>query len=92
LEGADHHFVAAVITSDPAHPVGAFLGDLMVRVASGTGRGRSRHIEATEIRVLGGRRHFDMPHDAEVLDQVMAWLTTSTVRPRPGEPGEDQST
>jgi pimeloyl-ACP methyl ester carboxylesterase len=79
LEGADHHFVAAVITSDPAHPVGALFGDLMVRAASGTGIGRSRHIEATEIRVLGGRRHFDLPHDDEVLDQVMAWLTTSTV-------------
>ncbi|HLF42002.1 MAG TPA: hypothetical protein VJA46_00585 [Acidimicrobiia bacterium] len=79
LEGADHHFVAAVITSDPAHPVGALFGDLMVRAASGTGRGRFRHIEATEIRVLGGRRHFDLLHDDEVLDQVMAWLTTSTV-------------
>lgn len=81
LEGADHHFVAAVFTSDPTHPVGALLGDLMVRAASGTGRGRRRQIEATDVRVLGGRRHFDLLHDPEVLDQVLAWLTTSTLAP-----------
>jgi len=78
LEGADHHFVAAVITSDPTHPVGALLGDLMVRAASGTGRGRRRHIEATDVRLLGGRRHFDLLHDREVLDQVLAWLTSNS--------------
>lgn len=76
LEGADHHFVAAVITSDPTHPLGALLGDLMVRAGSGTGRGRRRHIEATDVRLLGGRRHFDLLHDAEVLEQVLAWLTS----------------
>ncbi len=75
LEGADHHFVAAAITSDPTHPLGVLFGDLMVRAASGTGRGRRRHIEATDVRLLGGRRHFDLLHDPEVLEQVLAWLT-----------------
>ncbi|MEX2250789.1 MAG: hypothetical protein WD895_01820, partial [Acidimicrobiia bacterium] len=74
FEGADHHFVAAVITSDPAHPVGALVGDLMVRAASGTGQGRRRRIEATDVQVLGGHRHFDLLHDPEVQDQVLAWL------------------
>jgi pimeloyl-ACP methyl ester carboxylesterase len=76
LPGAAHHFVAAVVTSDPAHPVGVLLGDLMVRAASGTGRGRRRSIEATHIRVLGGRRHFDLLRDREVIDQVLTWLNT----------------
>jgi pimeloyl-ACP methyl ester carboxylesterase len=84
LEGVDHHFAAAVVTSDPTHPVGALVGDLMVRAASGTGQGRGRRIEATDIRVLGGRRHFDLIHDAEVLDQVMTWLTNSTPVSVPG--------
>jgi pimeloyl-ACP methyl ester carboxylesterase len=75
LEEVDHHFVTAVITSDPAHPVGALVGDLMVRPASGTGQGRRRRIEATDVRVLGGRRHFDLLHDPEIQDQVMDWLS-----------------
>jgi len=75
LEGVDHHFVAAVITSDPEHPVGALVGDLMVRPGSGVGRGRRRQIDATDVRVLGGRRHFDLLHDPEVQDQVTEWLS-----------------
>jgi pimeloyl-ACP methyl ester carboxylesterase len=78
LEGVNHHFVTAVITSDPAHPVGALVGDLMVRPASGIGQGRRRRIEATEVRVIGGRRHFDLLHDPEVQDQVMGWLSYPT--------------
>jgi pimeloyl-ACP methyl ester carboxylesterase len=92
-EGVDQHFVAAVITSDPAHPIGALLGDLMVRVASGTGRGRRRRIEATEVRVLTGRRHFNLLHDREVVDQVLDWLTKSTssdVLPRLSDRLEDE--
>ena len=75
VEGVEQHFVAAVITSDPAHPLGALLGDLMVRVSSGTGRGKRRKVDATQVRVLGGRRHFNLLYDREVLDQVVAWLT-----------------
>jgi pimeloyl-ACP methyl ester carboxylesterase len=74
-EGVDHHFVAAVITSNPKHPVGLLLGDLMVRVPSGTGRGARRHVGATEVRVVGGRRHFDLLDDPRVVDQVLAWAT-----------------
>jgi triacylglycerol esterase/lipase EstA (alpha/beta hydrolase family) len=79
LPGVAHHFVAAVVTSDPTHPVGVLMGDLMVRAASSTGRGKRRRIEATHVRVLGGRRHFDLLHDREVIDQVLTWLTSSTV-------------
>jgi hypothetical protein len=74
LKGADHHFLTGVITSDPGHPVGILLGDLMVRATSGTGRGRRRHIEATEVNVLGGRPHPGLLHDRRVLDQVLAWV------------------
>ncbi len=64
LEGVDHHFVAAVVTDNPRHPVGALIGDLMVRAASGIGQGRNRSIEASDVHVHGGRRHFDLLHDA----------------------------
>jgi hypothetical protein len=74
LPDVKHHFVAAVVTRDPRHPVGAVFGDLMVRAASGTGRGRRRKIEASDTQVLGGRRHFDLLHDSEIQDQIVRWL------------------
>lgn len=66
-----HHFVAGVITANPNHPVGAVVGDLMVRPSSGT---RAPQLEPTNVAVLGGVRHFDLLHDPAVLDRVMGWL------------------
>ena len=77
-EGVEQHFVAGVITAEPTHPVGVLVGDLVVRVNSGSGRGRRRRVEATDVRVLGGRRHFDLLHDPDVHEQVRDWLTTKT--------------
>lgn len=79
-EGVEQHFVAGVVTADPTHPVGVLIGDLIVRAGSGIGRGRRRRVEAADVRVLGGRRHFDLLHDAAVHEQVRDWLTT-----RPGD-------
>ncbi len=74
LPEVEQHFVAAVVTKNPRHPVGAIFGDLMVRAASGTGRGRRRTIEANDTQVLGGRKHFDLLHDYEIQDQIIEWL------------------
>lgn len=68
----NHHFLAGVITADPAHPVGVLTGDLMVRTASGTGEQR---LEPTNVAVLGGVSHFDLLHDPRVIGSVMAWIT-----------------
>lgn len=80
-KGVEQHFIAGVITADPNHPVGVLVGDLIVRVGSGTGRGRRRRIEATNVRVFGGRRHFDLVHDAVVHEQVRRWLTAEVAAP-----------
>jgi pimeloyl-ACP methyl ester carboxylesterase len=77
-EGAEQHFVAGVITTDPTHPVGVLVGDLIVRVGSGTGRGRRRRVEAADVRVLGGHHHFNLPRDPAVHQQVRDWLTPET--------------
>jgi pimeloyl-ACP methyl ester carboxylesterase len=74
LEGVQEHFIAGVITSEPGHPMGALLGDLVVRVGSGIGRGRRRRIEAKDVRVIGRRRHFDLMSDPQVHEQVREWL------------------
>ncbi len=70
----DQHFIAGVITTEPRHPIGALAGDLIVRVGSGTGRGRRRRVDANDTHVVGGKRHPDLLHDAAVHEQVRAWL------------------
>ncbi len=64
------HFIAAVVTGGERHPVGIVAGDLIVRVASAAGRS----LGPRNVRVLGGRRHFNLLSDVEVLDQVVDWL------------------
>jgi len=73
--GVDHHFVAAVVTSDPTHPVGAAVGDLVVRPGSGTG---GRHLEPRNAVVVGGKHHFDLLHDPDVIDRVLGWLAPTS--------------
>lgn len=70
--GIRHHFVAGVATADPAHPIGAAVGDLVVRANSATGR---RSLSPTNAAVVGGVRHFDLPRDSTVIGLVIGWLT-----------------
>jgi pimeloyl-ACP methyl ester carboxylesterase len=69
--GIRHHFVAGAVTSDPQHPLGAAVGDLLVTTASAKG---GRSTEPTSIVVVGGTNHFSVLDDPRVIDQVMAWL------------------
>lgn len=71
LAGIDHHFVAGVVTSDSRHPVGAIIGDLMVRPASST---RSRSVEPVSVVVLGGKHHSNLLDDPSVIDHIAEWL------------------
>lgn len=69
-----HHFVAGVITSNPAHPIGAVVGDLMVRPASSTG---APTLEPTSVVVVGGVSHFGLLNEPAVIQHVMGWLEPS---------------
>jgi pimeloyl-ACP methyl ester carboxylesterase len=69
-KGLRQHFIAAVVTGKEKHPVGIVVGDLIVRVASATGR----ELGPSNVRVLGKRRHFDLLSDPEVLAQIAEWL------------------
>lgn len=71
----DHHFVAGVVTSNPHHPIGVLIGDLIVRPASSTGQS---HWIAQDVVVVGGTHHFDLRHDPAVIARVMGWLTAAT--------------
>jgi len=69
--GLREHVIAAVVTGDSSHPVGAVAGDLVVRVGSAT----AGTAHAANVRVLGRRRHFDLMRDPEVTAQVVGWLS-----------------
>lgn len=69
--GVAVHFVAGVVTDDPAHPVGIVAGDLLVRQKSAGGGGK---LEPDDLRVLGGLHHFDLLHHPEVITQVTSWI------------------
>ena len=74
--GVAQHFVAGVVTQDATHPVGALIGDLVVRVGSATGNGKNRCVEASDVLVLGRQRHFDLPTDPAVHQHIRSWLST----------------
>ncbi|MDR9450566.1 MAG: alpha/beta hydrolase [Acidimicrobiia bacterium] len=77
-EHVQQHFVAGVVTEEPTHPIGVLVGDLIVRTSSGIGRGRHRNIEATDVRIIGKRRHSDLAGDPTVHQQVRDWLSTGS--------------
>jgi pimeloyl-ACP methyl ester carboxylesterase len=73
LPGARFCFIAA--TLDP-RPVGAVVGDVLVRVQSASGRGRTRCMAfgPGDGRHLHGLNHFHLLNHPAVYDQLRAWL------------------
>jgi pimeloyl-ACP methyl ester carboxylesterase len=71
LPGATFSFIAATVGREP---LGAVVGDLLVRVASASGSGRRRRIEFGDGRQLGGLTHFDLLNHPAVYEQIRAWL------------------
>jgi len=69
--GIDHHFVAGVVTTDPDHPIGRAMGDLIVRPGSATG---ARRLSPTSTHVAGNARHSALPHRPDVVIRVMGWI------------------
>jgi len=66
-----HRFVGGVITSNPTHPIGGVVGDLMVRPASST---RVPRVQPADVVVVGGVNHFSLLRKPAVVNQVMVWL------------------
>jgi pimeloyl-ACP methyl ester carboxylesterase len=76
LPGARFYFVAATLTRRPGDPLGAILGDLLVRVPSASGEGRKRKVgfAIEDGRHVGGLTHFDLLNHPAVYDQIRAWI------------------
>ena len=75
--GIEHHFVAGAVTEDPAHPVGAAIGDLVVRSSSATARKR---LAPTSTAVFGRTRHATLQRDTGVVRHVLECLGASGPR------------
>jgi hypothetical protein len=76
LPHARYHLVSATLSTSPRHPVGRFLGDLLVRQPSAYGR--SRHHPglfpgADELH-LPRAGHFDLLNHPAVHDALREWL------------------
>jgi PGAP1-like protein len=82
LAGANHYAISATVTADPASPLGAVVGDLLVQPASAHGRrGPRQHIPfpIQTGRGLGGLHHFDLLNHPDVW-QAMRGLLRQTAR------------
>lgn len=78
LEGTVQcHFIAGAISNKPDNMIGRIVGDLIVPVASATGRGKARSVMATNVRVMDGRNHRALLDDPEVHLQIVNWLSVS---------------
>jgi pimeloyl-ACP methyl ester carboxylesterase len=75
LPDAHYYFVGATLLEGPA---GAWLGDLLVRVPSasgrGNGKGRSIPFEIDNGYELSGLTHFDLLNHPAVYAQMRAWI------------------
>ena len=76
LPGARFYFVAATLSRRPGDPLGAILGDLLVRFPSASGAGRTRQIgfAIEDGHHVGGVTHFDLLNHPAVYDQIRAWI------------------
>jgi pimeloyl-ACP methyl ester carboxylesterase len=82
LPGAVYHFVA---TNAGPRPVGAILGDRLVRSKSASGVGRSRQVpfEPAHGLTLTGLHHFDLLNHTAIYAKLHDWLSQSVQQTEP---------
>ena len=77
LAGVNHYAISATVTADPASPLGAVVGDLLVQPASAHGqRGPRHHIPfpAELSRGLGAMHHFGLLNHPDVWQAMRGLL------------------
>ena len=81
LPDANYYFVGAKLSRGP---VGALLGDLLVRMPSasgrGNGKGRSIPFEVDKGHELSGLTHIDLLNHPAVYEQLRAWISPGDAR------------
>lgn len=76
LATAEHYFVSATVTSDPAHPVGRLVGDGLVLHHSAAGESKVRRIgfDPANGMHLGRSHHFTLLADPRIAAQLVDWV------------------
>lgn len=77
VDGVGYYFLAATVSRDPEHPLGQFVGDLMVRMpsASGEARDASRRIPFSSGTVIPGMNHIQIADHPDVYEVLRDLLT-----------------
>ncbi|MFT4087645.1 MAG: alpha/beta hydrolase [Gordonia sp. (in: high G+C Gram-positive bacteria)] len=77
LPGAEHYFISATVTRNPANPVARVLGDGLVLHHSASGKNSMRRIGFAEENGLhlGRAHHFTLLNDERIAEQLVTWLT-----------------
>ena len=94
LAAANHYAISAVVTADPASPLGAVVGDLLVQPASAHGRrGARQHIPfpVGTGHGLGGMHHFDLLNHPDVWAAMHRLLPAGMRRRPPSDPASGYS-
>lgn len=78
-EGVRHHHASAVITGNPRHPIGIFVGDGLVRTDSAGGRNKLRDIglRPDDGLAINSAHHFTLLND----ERVYEWMRRALVGP-----------
>ncbi|WP_235581763.1 esterase/lipase family protein [Rhodococcus sp. Leaf278] len=78
-EGVRHHHASAVVTGNPRHPVGIFVGDGLVRTDSAGGRNKLRNIglRPDDGLAINSAHHFTLLND----ERVYGWMRRALVGP-----------
>jgi len=77
LPGASHYAISAAISANPGSPLGALVGDLLVRPGSAHGRrGTSQHVPfpVGHAHEFGGMHHFDLLNHPDVWEAMRGLL------------------
>jgi hypothetical protein len=77
LSGADHYFVSASVSRDPAALHGTVFGDLLVRRRSAWAQRTSTErltFDPSHYRHLGGAHHFDLLAHPAISDLIAGWV------------------
>ncbi|MHB8691665.1 MAG: esterase/lipase family protein [Solirubrobacteraceae bacterium] len=78
LETANHYFVAATLTRDPASPIANVFGDMLVGRPSAWGErgaGEPLQFDLENYCCLGPANHFDLLNHPAIADQLVSWLS-----------------
>ncbi len=76
VDGVGYYYIAATVTADPKHPMGLFIGDIMVRVPSAAGHTTdpARRIPFRSGLVFTGMDHLHMANHPDVYKVIREFI------------------